>query len=194
MIKFIANAISLVFNPVIVILPVPFLLVLKTTHDANFALRWSIISYGFIALIVLFVLAGVYFKFFTDFDVSNRKQRTLAYIFSLIAAFLYLLTIILFKGPLVLIIATIGLIAGLIVLGEVNRRIKASVHVATVSAIITAAAIVYGGVAYFALLLIPIIAWSRVKIKRHTPKEALIGGILGVIFTIIVYMMMEVKY
>ena len=194
MIKFIANAISIIFNPVIVILPVPYLLVLKTTQDHNLALAWSIISYAFIGLVVLFVLTGVYFKIFTDFDVSNRRQRTLAYIFSLIVAFLYLLTLFLFNGPAVLSVAASGLIIGLIVLGEINRKIKASVHVATVSAIITAASIAYGGFAYFLLLLIPLIAWSRVKINRHTPKEALVGGILGIIFTIIIYIMMEVRY
>jgi hypothetical protein len=189
-----AKAISLIFNPVVVILPVPYLLVYKTTQDTSIALLWSLISYGFIGIVVLFVVIGVLLGFFTDFDVSNRKQRVLAYVVSIVTTLLYLLTLFVFKGPLVLFIAAIGLLIGLIALGEINKKIKASVHVATVSAIICAAAIVYRGPALLLLLLIPLIAWSRVRIKRHTPKEALIGGIIGVVFTIIVYMMMEVKY
>jgi hypothetical protein len=194
MINSLARAISNVFNPLVIILPVPYLLVYKTTHNVFFALKWSFVSYVFIAFIAVFVASGVFLGYFTDFDVSKRKQRTALYIFALIITFLYLLTLFLLKGPPVLFIAVGGLILGLIVLAEINQKIKASIHVATISAIITSGAILYGGIFLLALLLIPLIAWSRVKTKRHTFKEAVAGGIFGVVFTIMIYMAMELKF
>jgi len=34
------------------------------------------------------------------------------------------------------------------------------------------------------LLLIPLVAWSRVFLKKHTMREAIAGGLLGSVVTI----------
>ena len=49
----------------------------------------------------------------------------------------------------------------------VNRKIKASVHLAVFSAFAAVLGILYGGIFWGLVLLIPVVAWSRIKLKRH---------------------------
>jgi len=73
----------------------------------------------------------------------------------------------------------------------VNRWIKVSIHTATVSAFGIFLAILYQGWFSLVLFLIPLMAWSRVKIKKHTPVEAVAGGFLGAFITIIVFILVK---
>jgi len=47
--------------------------------------------------------------------------------------------------------------------------------------------VVYKGYFFLLLILIPLLAWARIKTKEHTPTETIIGSILGVVITLIVY-------
>lgn len=76
-----------------------------------------------------------------------------------------------------------GILAGSIV----NTRIKASVHVAAVSALITGLALVYQGYYWLLYILIPVICWARVKIERHTVPEVIAGSFIGSILAVIMY-------
>ncbi len=70
-------------------------------------------------------------------------------------------------------------------------KIKASIHVAGISAFILSMAILYGGFSYIAMILIPIIAWARVQVHRHTIPEVLIGGFLGIFLTLFSYLVIQ---
>ncbi len=183
-----ARIISWLSSPPIILLPAPFLLVDKVTQNDIYALKWAAVSYVFIGVVTLFVLAGVLLGVFPDIDVSGKKQRPVVFLFSFIMLFLYALSVLVLKGPKVLLIASLGIAFGLVVLSIVNNWIKASVHVATISAFIFLTGIIYGSFyLLLAILLIPLIAWSRVKIKKHTIPEVIMGGFLGATLTTIFY-------
>jgi membrane-associated phospholipid phosphatase len=73
-------------------------------------------------------------------------------------------------------------------------KIKASVHVAAISGLLTSLIIIYKGYYILLLLLIFIIGWSRVKIKRHSVPEVVIGGILGSLLSLIMYFITRFLY
>lgn len=191
MLNFIARIISIVFNPLIVLFPIPYVLVYKTTYDIDYSIQWALISYIFMALVAIFVFSGVLMGYFTDFDVSKRQQRSSLFLFSFITTIIYVVMLFLLKGPEVLFVAIGGMILGLVILAIINRRLKASIHVATISAVISAVGLIYGGPFLLAFSLIPLIAWSRVKTKRHTSLEAVVGGIVGTFLTIIIYIVVK---
>jgi hypothetical protein len=93
----------------------------------------------------------------------------------------------LLNGPPVLFLAGCGVVVSIVAISLVNMKTKASVHVATVTALIFIVSILYGDVFLFFLLFIPLIIWSRVITKRHSLKEALMGGLVGVLLTLLVY-------
>ena len=182
-----AKAISFFLGPVFTLLPIPFILVARFSQDYSYALKWTIFSYAFILAVALFVIIGVMLGVFSNFDVSKREQRPLLFSFSAFATFCYLLSLYILNGPKVLFIGFFAIILGLIAIVIINKWIKASIHVATATSVLLFMGVVYKGYFFLLLILIPLLAWARIKTKEHTPTETIIGSILGVVITLIVY-------
>lgn len=183
-----AKIISFFSNPIIVLLAAPYVLVDKVSSNDLYALKWTMFSYIFMGLVVIFVLVGVLAGFFSDIYISKKEQRPLFFSFVGLIAFFYLISLLLLHGPKVLFVAVLGVFLGLIIIDTLNKWIKASLHLAALSAFVLAGGIVYGAhLLWWLLPLIPIVAWSRVKTKGHTITETALGGALGVVLTIIVY-------
>lgn len=183
-----AKAISFFLGPVFILFPIPFILVSRFSRDYSYALKWAIFSYAFILAVVLFVIIGVVLGVFSNFDVSKREQRPLLFSFSVFAAFCYLLSLLILNAPKILYVGFFALVLGLTAIIIINRRIKASIHLATAAAVLLFVGIVYKGFFFLLLGLIPLLAWSRVKTKEHSPMETIIGSILGIVITLVVYM------
>lgn len=182
-----AKAVSLFLHPITVLFPILFILVARFSRDYSHALKWTIFSYAFILIVALFVIAGMMLGAFSNFDVSKREQRPLLFSFSAFVAFCYLVSLLILNGPKILLIAFLAITLGLISVVIINRWIKASVHLATATAAILFIGVTYKGYFFLLLGLIPLLAWARVKMKEHTPMETLVGTILGLVVTSIVY-------
>lgn len=190
----IARIISFISNPIFIFIALPFFLVYKTTKDTGAAWNWTIYTLVFLSIFVIFVLIGVKKKFFSDIDVSNREQRPVLYFTGAILSVLYLSTLFFLHGPRILFITIFGITLGILIASLINMKIKASVHVAAISGLLTSLSIIYKGYYVLLLLLIFIIGWSRVKIKRHTVPEVVIGGILGSLLSLIMYFITKALY
>lgn len=183
-----ARAISFFLHPVITLIPLLFILLSRFSSDYSEALKWTIFSYAFILVVVLFVIAGVMLGAFSNFDVSKKEQRPLLFSFSAFVIFCYLLALLILHGPKILFFTVFAIIFGLTALAIINKWIKASVHVATATATLLLVGIIYKGYFFLFLLLIPLLAWARVKMKEHSPLETIIGSILGIVITLIIYL------
>ena len=183
-----AQVISFLFNPVMMLVFVPLFLVYKTTGDVILAFAWTVYTMIFLIAISFFVIYGVHKKIFTDLDVSVRKQRPLLFIVGLVMALVYLWGLSFLDAPKILTFLTVGFIIGVVIMALINTRLKVSFHVSTASALLFAMAIVYQGYYYLTLLLIPAIAWARLRIKRHTLPETIVGAILGILLSLGMYL------
>lgn len=186
-----AQVLSFLFNPVMLLVFVPLLLVYKTTGDVIWALAWTGYTMIFLLAMTFFLIYGVHKKIFTDLDVSKRTQRPLLFGVSLVMAVLYLGGLFMLNGPRILLVVVLGIIISIVLVSLINTRIKMSIHVATISALLFAMAIVYQGYYYFLLLLVPIVAWARLRIKRHTLPETIVGGIFGFLLSFGMYLFIK---
>lgn len=182
-----AKAVSFLLGPLFVLLPIPYILVGKFTQNYYYALKWTVFSYGFILAVALFVIIGVFLGVFSNFDVSKKEQRPLLFSFSAFAIFCYLLSLFILDGPKILFVALAGIVLGLIIIVFVNKWIKASIHVASLTSVVLFIGIIYQGYYFLLLFLIPFLAWARIKTKEHTLMETVVGGILGILLTLIMY-------
>jgi hypothetical protein len=186
-----ARAVSFLLGPTFTLFPIIFISVAKFSHDYSHALKWTIISYAFVLPVVLFVIAGVVLGYFSNFDVSRKEQRPLLFSFCAVVMLCYFLFIFIFNGPKILYIDLFAMILGLIVIIFVNKWIKASIHLATLTSAVLFIGIIYKGYTFLLLGLIPLLAWSRVKTKEHSVKETIIGTILGIVITLLVYLIIK---
>ena len=182
-----ARFISFIFNPIILLVTIPFFLLYRISGDFVTAVMWTGYTFVFLLAMTVFLAFAVQKKIFTDMDVSKREQRPLLFKISFVMVIIYIIGLFLFEGPHFLISLSLGIILAILADSYINRRIKASIHVATVTALIFALAVVYHGYYLVSLAIIPLVGWARVKIKRHTLPETVVGGLLGILISLCVY-------
>ena len=184
--KILAEIVSLLFHPVLFFLIMPFIVVYKKTEDGMYALKWEMFSIVFIFAVFAYFLWERKKGIISDFDISKREERKKFYIFLLFLTCLYLLVPLLYKGlvfPMTII--AFGIIFGIAIFATVNYFVKASVHMAIACAYVITITSFYGLYGFlFSFFIIPLIAWSRLLLKRHTVKEIIIGGFLGSMVTL----------
>ncbi len=185
----IAELISSLFHPVVFFLIMPFLIVYRKTESTMYALKWEIFSAAFVFIAVAIVLVGRKKKIFSDCDISKKDERYEFYAFLLFFGILYVAIALFFKGiffPMSFI--SLGIIVGIVILDIANRYVKASNHIAVSAAFAATIGLLYG-VEFFlvALWIVPLNAWARLYLKKHTKNEVFTGGMLGVIITLLTF-------
>lgn len=182
MMRFLANLLSYIFHPVILVLLMPYLFIYRQTGSDLYALKWEIFSSLFIFFGVVLVFLGRRRGVF--------KERYEFYTLLWILAFLYLAAASFLKGifsPLS--IVALGIALGILVFIIVNRYIKASIHMAVVCAWVVSMGILYGRGAFLVTFwMVPLVLWARVASKNHLLNEALLGGVLGVVITLLTFL------
>lgn len=189
--KFFAEIISTILNPIILLAPASYFLVLRSTNNYELSFFWEVVSLIFILVFSIFILIGVEKKMFSDLDISKRKERPLLFTFAIGLSAIYTVFLYFLSAPKILFIAIFTLILGLVIFELVNRTTKASLHVGTVSAFATSLFIVYDGIFALAFLIIPLVAWARIASRNHTKQQTVIGSTLGILITLVSYVIFK---
>ena len=182
-----ARIVSRFLAPQYVLVPAFMLITLAEPTDRWGAFLWSL---GTAGTSLVLPLLFMWYKFkrgdITDWHISNRRERLQPSIIlvSALAVVLPIALLVAFDGPRVLLAAFVS--AGLLVAFNlaVTTTWKISQHVSAISATATFATALAGVVAAPALLLVPVVAWARVKVGAHTPLQTLAGGASGVLITL----------
>ncbi len=188
-----ARILSFITNPIFVLFPVPFLLIYRFGYEGTYAIKWTLFSFLFIVVAGVFVLYEVKHKVFSDMDVSKREQRPLLFAMIGIITVIYFISLFIFKAPPVLFITVLGVMLATLVATLINTRVKASLHVGTITAVLITMVKLYDWPIYV-FVLIPIVAWARIKIKRHTEQEVLVGALFGIGLTLFMYILLKYVY
>ncbi len=185
-----AKLISILFNPVLFFFLMPYIIVYRQTTNVSSALKWLLFSSIFLVIAGVLLLVGRLRGVFSDQDLSVKEEREEFYIIALILAFSYLLISMMYKGLFFhLSIVSLGIFMGMLIFTFVNIYLKASIHMAVSCAFILSIAIFYGINTLIVLFwVLPLVAWSRLKLKKHTPKELLTGSILGAGITLLTFL------
>jgi hypothetical protein len=179
----IAKIISIIGHPLLTI-PLFVAIMMFAFEDIEKALLNSALIIG---CIFLPLCLRMYFKSkngtYTNFDVSDRVQRKT--LFTFIIPIMIVVTIISFitnQASNFSISVLFGTI--LVIISQItNLFIKSSLHVSLniyLAALATTADLRIG---IAILLLTGLIAWSRIALGRHTRKEVVFGGLIGLIIS-----------
>ena len=147
------------------------------TREAWF---WAAIEV-FLAVIApsLYVLWLVCTGRVTDLHVELREERGRPLIAGLVGAAAAWLVLLAGGAPtLLVIVAGTTALQTVLVLG-ITMRWKISVHSATAAGLAAFACSVVGYSAGPLAIGVPLIAWSRVRLRRHTIAQTMAGALLG---------------
>jgi membrane-associated phospholipid phosphatase len=127
----------------------------------------------------------------TDIDVQVREQRTRPMIATLACALVAWLALWAANAPRQLVVLALAswLQTGLLFL--ITLRWKISVHCAAAATSVTVIGSLVGSPLPL-LIGAPIMAWSRVRLRRHTLAQTMAGTALGVVVSVIALFLLRV--
>jgi membrane-associated phospholipid phosphatase len=185
----IARYISAILSPFVVSLPAVLLVALY--HESN---QLTVAEYTGLTLFflsigpMLYILVGVWRGKFTDVDVSNRSQRSGPFLFGIISAFAGFVTMALTNGPKNLQTILLITVIGGVIMMTITLWWKISIHASSLAGAATFLTALYGSAMLFTFLLVVLVGWSRVVLRRHTLGQVLAGSFLNIALTIAVLM------
>ena len=178
LVEYLAYGISQVGSPPVLGL-LPLVLILTTLTLPGIWL-WSAV-YILLAMVApsAFLIWQVMHGHVSDLDIHLREQRKASLLVT-IAGF-GIAWIALFLGrahPFLTILAGTGLIQWLAIF-IITTRWKISVHAASATGITLLLIRMFGSPTAPLLVTIPLVAWSRIKLRHHTPAQTFAGVCLG---------------
>jgi membrane-associated phospholipid phosphatase len=184
----IANLTSDILNPIVLGLVLIVLFSFAVASGALEAVKWSLILIAVSILPVYLILFYMVRKGKIDniFTVV-REQRTMIYVVGGICAVVACLVLILLEAPPELVAAAVAGLSAAVIYLCVNLWWKISLHTAFVSASVVLLVILYGWVAVVSIVLLPLMFWSRVELKRHSPAQVVAGAILAALIISVVF-------
>lgn len=177
-----AWAVSRVFDPVV---EIPILLAGSVYYALSNGLRWRFLV---MLLVVDAVLPALYMVYglmkgkIRDWDITRREERMGLYFFTIFAhLFGVVAAYAVGKTDLFEILLVFWTMA--VVFAVVTLFWKISVHAGTNAAVVAFFNHYYGWDRFWWLVLVLIVVlWSRVEIKKHTWAQVLVGATLALVW------------
>ncbi len=116
-----------------------------------------------------------------DLDMSVRAERQKVFSVFIIFYALGTMTLYLLHAPTLMTASMAGFTAASLVVGFITRSWKISTHSLGITAPLVVLIYMYGPQPLPFLVLIPIVGWSRVWLKAHTPSQVVAGTALGAV-------------
>jgi len=192
---FLAEVVSWAFFPPLVATVFFIFLIFWYSADLSEGLRWVTFISPFLIFIPLIFFAVMYkLGWVSDIDLSDRSQRPLYLVVFIIglaiaSAILYFLQV-----PLKFFVYTFSGLVMTILTTIITFCWKISFHTAVTTSVVTAITIL-GGARYIPIfLLIPIIAWARVKLKKHTVSQVIGGFVVAWVVTEVVFYLFGFRF
>ena len=181
-----ARVVSDVLNPAVV--GIPFLLLGAIASDVSGAYRFALLYFAVaVPPPFCYVLWLVVTHRVSDFHLSERHERSGPFVASLVAALLGLILLHALDAPTVLFVALLAAFIQTMILFAITLYWKISIHTAAIAGLTTFALPILGTTALFLTPLVPVVAWARVYLDRHTLLQTVAGGLLGCITFITMY-------
>jgi len=177
----------------------PFIMVLLTFGIILFSNRpilgWTWIYMGIIIIATVFLpFIQVFFMKkkgkTASLDIPEREKRSAPFIQGVLNYFLALVALWLFEAPKPVLILMWAYLFNTLIAIIITYYWKVSIHGMAIGGPIACLGYLISPHIYWFLLLLPLITYSRVSLKAHTPMQVITGFLLGFVLTFIQFKMM----
>ena len=114
-------------------------------------------------------------------DASKTAERPMLYLVG-VAAIVALLGYLQLGQQTFMVRGVVATLCMMAVCAVTTRWIKVSLHMAFAALVATVPTLMGSVVGYAIVALIPVLAWARLLLGRHTPPEIAIGVLIGGVF------------
>jgi membrane-associated phospholipid phosphatase len=117
----------------------------------------------------------------TDFHLNVRKERTKPFLIMTANTAVVFLVMLLLGAPKLILIVIATAVLQLFFMLLITLRWKISGHCTAVAGLVVLALALFGENLLPSTLLLPLVAWSRIRLKRHTPAQTVAGSFIGAV-------------
>ena len=155
--------------------------------ESESALLWIFV---YVAMLILpptlYILWLVHRGEVSDFHLNIREERTQPLLIILANTALVSLAMYLAGSPRLMLIATAAAITQLLIVLVITLRWKISGHCTAASGLSVLAVALYGESLLALLLIVPVIAWARIRLGSHTLTQTIAGSFLGAVTVVLI--------
>lgn len=173
-----AHAISNVFSPPLIALACIVITAYAAGTDST--LWWILV---FIALLIIpptvYVLSLVHRGEVSDFHISVREERKKPLLVILTYTAAVFAVTYLLGAPRLMIVVTAAALIQILLVFLITLKWKISGHCTSAAGLVLLSVILYGEALIPSTLIVPVIAWSRIRLGRHSFAQTLAGSFLG---------------
>jgi membrane-associated phospholipid phosphatase len=180
----IANFISAVTNPPLVAIPV-FLIINYTLLFGRDWLWFSTVSVFFVSILPIITSFLWIKKNNLESDMPRREDRIYPLLLVILSYILGVVVLYTMGAPQLATVLMFCYLTNTIVVLLFSLYWKISIHAMGIAGPATAIIYLFGWPGLIFSLLVPLVIWSRLYLKRHTPAQLIIGTILGYFLTAI---------
>ncbi len=172
-----AKIISFVFDGSFISIPIFIIICMVLVEDKMAALNWAMLSLLFGMIIPFTYVFFLYRKNkILDIHMPDRNNRMKPMIFTIISYVAGFTVLYLLKAPFFLRTIFVLSIISTSILTIVTLYWKISLHTSWITSIVITFNVLLGPWMLLLLPLIPIIGWARVRGKRHTKPQVILGA------------------
>ncbi len=181
--KNLANIFSNVFNAYLSLLSTYFIVLYLDNDKIPNAVAIAVF------IVIMFGTELALFKCFgliSDFEISNKRERPLLDLASIIPTLVIIFIATTTSSPLFFAVSLIVFTSN-IILGIVSIFWKLSGHMFYLSIFATVTSVIFFNwyLIFFWLIVLTLVAWSRVELKRHTVSQVIAGTLCGVMLSLL---------
>jgi len=183
----IARYVSNILAPATISFPFILLVAFYQTQDRLSALIYSCITLFFLSVgPLLYIIIGVRLGKLSDIDVSRRTQRVGPFIFGIVSVMIGWFVLTLTNGPRNLqTVMIITAFSGIIMM-VITFWWKISMHASSFGGVATMLTALYGAVMLPLFVLLILVSWSRVVLRRHTVPQVIAGSLAGIVLSLVI--------
>jgi membrane-associated phospholipid phosphatase len=183
----VARHVSNFLAPATISLPFVFLVAFYQARDQLAAFVYACITLFFLSFgPLLYIIIGVRLGKLSDIDVSHRAERAGPFLFGILSVTIGWLVLALMNGPKNLqTVLMITAVSGVMMM-VITLRWKISIHASSLGGVATILTVLYGAVMLPLFVLLVLVSWSRVALRRHTTAQVVAGSLTGIAISMVI--------
>lgn len=185
-----AHFISAISNPPLVAIPV-FLVINYTLLSEGDWLWFAGLSILFVSILPIITSTLWIKRKKLEVDMPKREDRIYPLLMVILSYIVGVMVLYTLGAPPLTTTLMIAYLNNTIVVLLFSLYWKISIHAMGIAGPATAIIYLFGWTGLVFSLLVPLVLWSRLYLKRHTPAQLIVGTVLGYLLTAIqIYLLM----
>jgi hypothetical protein len=183
-----ATTISHISDGSFISVPIFLIVCLMAVDNKIEAINWAFLSFLFGTVVPYLYIWFLYKKKkINDMHISEKEDRIKPLVVACISYIIFFIILYVLKGPLFLKSIFAVIIVSTVILTIITYFWKICLHASGITFMVITFIILFGKWMLLMIPLIPLIGWARVRIKKHTVNQVILGTGVSTIITFLIY-------